>query len=417
MPDYRKFTQANRRNLVDYVNFFANSGEYVLLCTNRAVLDVARLFLKTRGLWRTTYATSYDDNGYFLPDDSQMDTIDELISEFLEDTNIMNCDDFLSELSSIEAAIKGLAGGSGVCGCGSAGAGATEPEESSQEADPPGTPGGEYPPGFGSQGEYETYKCDVATWLVDSARDSVGWMLTVDLVLITALAFGAGLLTPVPGDEIIALIGLILMALVESSGALDAWYDAYVNNRAEMICAIYQSTSVSDAKSAGFAVLDAGIDAETSDLVVRVLLKQTARILTRNNSLNKLFEKDEFTDFPTGNCSGCVCVWEISQGTGTIDETGTQFEVTAAWGGASYQVGIHLTEYNPCCEHDWRLYFDGFTGSPTPNNGAGVWDCTGFTRLVSTPTMPIDDWDDVGFAQQTDYDDGGWGMLFRLEQL
>lgn len=315
MPD-RPYPRSGRRSIVDYNQLVTDSTEYIVLCVNKAVVGVAREFLLTRGLWPTTYAVNYGNDGYDLPTLVQMDLVEELISEFLEDTNDMDCTDFANSLTAIRDAISALSSGAG-CGCGSGDAGSDDPPASGQTVDPPGTPGGTVPPGFADLAEYEDYKCDVADWIVQSMRSDIFWMSAATIGTMPLVVFAGLLITPVPGARVAALLFAVIALSGLAAGVFTSFLNAIDNNASALKCALYEATDVSDAKTDFESTFDTAVDAETADLAWRFAIKSVFDLFVSNHNINKLFVKDEFTSFPAATCTDCGVPqwWDTSYGT------------------------------------------------------------------------------------------------------
>ena len=90
MPDYKKY-YSNREiiklDLVGPTDYTDN----VILCVPKFAYDVARSMLAHYGKFRTSYAASYGDQFYELPDDNSFDTIEASIDLFLGSRD-MSCD-------------------------------------------------------------------------------------------------------------------------------------------------------------------------------------------------------------------------------------------------------------------------------------------------------------------------------------
>ena len=90
MPDYRKYY--NKREIIklDLVQT-EDYTDNVILCVPKFAYDVARSMLAHYGKFRTSYAASYGELFYQLPDDSQFDVIEASIDLFLGSRD-MSCD-------------------------------------------------------------------------------------------------------------------------------------------------------------------------------------------------------------------------------------------------------------------------------------------------------------------------------------
>ena len=365
MPD-RKYPRSGRRAIIDYAGVVANSGEYVVGCFNKAVLGIARILLETRGMWPTSYATNWFNDGYDIPDDTQLATVEELISEFLEDTNRMDCTDFNNSLIAIGNAINAMAS-TGGCGCGSGGAGGDDDGQSGQSVDPPGTPGGTYPPGFANQAEYEAYKCDVAAWLVDSLRADILTFTVVDISALTVALIAGLLILPVPGARIAALLVAIIAFTSLGASFGTNFLAAIDNNRDALICALYEAIDAGEARSDFLTEFETAIDSETTDLVMRYSAKQIVDILINYVAVNKLFDEDEFTTFPSATCACCVLI-KTNWGT-----TSDQITWNSEWDGTWNRIDIQFNTDaagSATCGPEKTISWSNLTGH-TPIGGAG----------------------------------------------
>ena len=382
----RKYPRSGRRSIIDYANVISRSGEYAILCVNRGIVDIARVFLSQRGMWATSYSVAYHDDGYDVPTDVQLAVVEELISEFLEDTAQMDCSDFLASLDAIGTAIEALRSGSGGCGCGSSGSGAEEETATSETVDPPGTPGGSYPAGFSTIGQYETYKCAVATWVVDGLATQASIWAGVDLTAATLAVFVGLMILPVPGSRLIALLAAVLALTGLGAGVLTDLISAINNNRDDLICSLFEAEDVSGAQSAFETAMDASIDGESADVVWRFAVKQVYKLLVSNDIYNKLFIKDAYTDFGTGDCSSCTqtpigtIVWgdpdDDIEGLGTF-----QIDAVPGSGWGCTDPYIISISWNQDVDIDLSLV----SGSPQDCNSNGIykiWDGPNFTGSV-----------------------------------
>jgi hypothetical protein len=397
---YRRYPRSGRRAIIHFPTLASKSTEYVLLCVNRAIVDVARVFIRERGLWPSSYAASYDDSGYTSLSVGDLDVLDALISEFLEDTSDMNCNDFINGLTAIATAITST-GGSSNCGCGSVGAGSLEQGSSSQHVDVPGSPGGEIPPGFADQSEYEDYKCDVAHWIFERITATVSAWLAVDVTTITVTVFLGLLLVPVPGARVLALLAAVVAAAGLAAGVLASMSNALSNAQDNLICDLYNAETATEARSNFVSTFEAQVDSETSDLVWRFAIKAVFDLLVSFDAVNKLFVKDEFTQFPTGNsCGLCGQCPPITMNFGSSSDINYPYDcVSAQAGNGKYYVALHVA-YDGCGpketleitalsgwtdvpadpDSDLRVsynVYNGLAGNNDPN-----WD-----QKIATPTI------------------------------
>ncbi len=286
----------SKRQVIDVSDFETiDFEEDILLCVPRFAWIVARSFLSVQASWISSYAVEHFSSGYETPTTEQKDIIDANLARFLEETD-MSCDleavleqmvDQLSIIAQKDCSVT-LS-----CAQGSSGAGGSEAGQS------PFEDGGVDPPyGFADYSAYDAFKCGVAHWMVDQLKADIEYIKGLALFEISAVIFGATLLTPIPGDELGALAGAILVLFLE--GALDALMDeiiaAIVGDGDELVCALYLAFDVPTARL------------EFNNWTAEFLSTSAQYILTwwrGNDALNALFEKGNFI-LPSDSCAACA---------------------------------------------------------------------------------------------------------------
>jgi hypothetical protein len=99
-------TYTKRREMLDWADIQANLTNSMVVCVPVAIILACRKFIATRGLYRTTYVKSYvSAHEYEIPSVADFDVWREVVSQFLEDTTIMDCADLITELQNIVTAI------------------------------------------------------------------------------------------------------------------------------------------------------------------------------------------------------------------------------------------------------------------------------------------------------------------------
>lgn len=330
---------SNTRVLIDYDAFESALPSGVLICTNQGVLNALRVLIRSYGLRAANWATAYSEAGYIGASDAQFDLIDSEISQFLEETNEMT---FCTDITTALETIANNLGTSG-CECGSAGAGGSQETPSTNQPGVPGNPqpGDSVPPGFADYAEYNAYKCDIAEWIVQQVQADLTWWQGANFVTITVAAFVAGLLTPIPGDELIAGLGLLTALALQgvTVAAVGNMIDAVANNREAFLCAMYNAGNAAESSANLATEIDAAIDGETT-AIYAPLLKTILGDMFNANNVNRLYERwDEKVDsLPTGDCSDCVCVPTTNIGT----ETGPGEWDTEFWAPATDPPGKNV---------------------------------------------------------------------------
>ena len=260
MPDYRKYY--NKREIIklDLVGP-TDYTDNVILCVPKFAYDVARSMLAHYGKFRTSYAASYGELFYQLPDDSQFDTIEASIDLFLGSRD-MSCD-IVTALECIcdafqlqVAATNELVAATYTSSVSANYAGL--PQQTSGES------WGSPPSGAGAPNTAITNRhCKAAHYIVDNINYMMFGLVTnpppdwYDLgdtdnylrQLGDTSSFG-NLLTAIYGsyqDLASSIFG----------GAIDyeSIYDDIVANYSDIVCALYNATSATGARSAFLAQL------------------------------------------------------------------------------------------------------------------------------------------------------------------
>ncbi len=392
MPD-RKYPRSGRRAIVSYAGVVASSGEYVVGCFSKAVLEIARILVSTRALWPTTYATAYFDNGYDIPSAAQLAVVEELISEFLEDTNDMDCTDFASALSAISDAINAQSAASG-CGCGSGDAGSDDEAESTEEVGDIGDPGGDFPDGFGSRAEYETYKCNVADWLITSLRADVVWWAAAAFGAMSLTVFGALMITPIPGARLVALLAAVVGMTGIGGGIMTSFLSVIDDNWDDLICALWEATDASVAKADLIQVFEDGVDTETANTLWRYAIKSAFALMLSNHNINKLFVLDSFTEFGTGDCTGCGLAQWWDGHLGNVIAWGSDWvDLQTVNMSPGYWAGIYYEDPS-CTDRTWDItVITGTYAGTSLNNDTVLEECAGGVDANASTGGDKGNWD------------------------
>ena len=412
MPDYRKYY--NKREIIklDLVQT-EDYTDNVILCVPKFAYDVARSMLAHYGKFRTSYAASYGELFYQLPDDSQFDVIEASIDLFLGSRD-MSCD-IVTALECIcdafqlqVAATNELVAATYTSSVSANYAGL--PEQTA------GVEGGSIPAGAGAPDAGITdRKCKSAHYIIDNVNYMIFGLLTnpppdwYDIgdtdnylrQLGDTSSFG-NLLTAVYGsyqDLASAIFG----------GAIDyeAIYDDIVANYEAIICALFDATSATDARADFLSQLT--VTGDEYSFVADMLY---------NNILNTLWfavadSETQLEDWPTTiDCDGCLdgrcnnyLLWfgtdsggDLSYVTSTNNTPppGDRRWVVVgfnnlSFGGAGCGPGVTL--------NDVTVVAGSVTGSWTLKNSAGTTVYTGAAK----PSFPRSDisWLQVQSTPQT----------------
>lgn len=241
MPEFKRYPRSNTRSIIDF-NRLSNrlSLGDTLLCLPIALVDIIRVLLKDRGLWRTTYAVDLGQIGYDVPTEEEFAPIKQIILTFLEETNTMNCSSLIAALTDIATAIRTSA-------CCAPGQNITYVEVngviyygSQQPIDKPTEFGaGEE---FASQEEFNEHLCNAANNIISGLIVSLNnWaVLSVASLLAGGLIIAFFVATPP-----VALF-LTLAALGFAFAAFHTIANYIDTNREDWVCAIYGATDYAD---------------------------------------------------------------------------------------------------------------------------------------------------------------------------
>lgn len=308
MAETRKYTKAGRRNILNANSLVAKSGEYTVVCAPISALEIARAFLRQRGLWRTSYAVSYGDNEYTLPDDETMAVIEQMILEFLEVTTQMDCNDLVTELSAIEQAINGLSMGGG-CGCGSGGAGGTSPPADTTDTGDITGGTGTPPEGYPDWDTYQQAKCDIAYWIVNNMLDDIGWWQTISIADLTVTALVAGMASVLSGFTLTALLAALAGLWAYSTSVLEQMDDSLTADIDDLVCVILSGETAQGSMDNFISEIETVLSADISDPIALYLAETVAEKFADPAQFNLLYAPyDDYLghQIPGGNdCQGC----------------------------------------------------------------------------------------------------------------
>jgi len=260
MPEYRKYY--NNREIIK-LDLVQNEDytDNVILCVPKFAYDVARSMLAHYGKFRTSYAVSYGDQFYELPDDTLFDTIEASIDLFLGSRD-MSCD-IVTALECIceQFALQVAATNELVAATYTSSVSANYAGSPEQTA---GVEGGSIPAGAGAPDAGITdRKCKAAHYIVDNINYMMFGLVTnpppdwYDIgdtdnylrQLGDTSSFG-NLLTAVYGSY-------QNLASAIFGGAIDyeAIYDDIVLNYDDIVCGLFGATSATDARTEFLAAL------------------------------------------------------------------------------------------------------------------------------------------------------------------
>lgn len=274
--------------------------------------------------------------------------------------------------------------GSAVGTPGGGGTGGTGPTE--QEGSLNDTTDQTPPPGFDTWAEYETYKCAVATFIIDRILTDLNTLASFTLLSLTAVGaiaglLGATVLTPIIGDELLVVAGLVLF--IAGQGlyyeTVETLRDAISGSYADLVCSLFEANTAEDAKAAVKLALYDAIYASAADPLA-YWANQIGATFFPYDSINLLFEKDTNRTYPEGDCGECGPLegfdLDLTEG-GTlvsgelIVPTGStnSFVVTATTTGAGIAGGLQFTGYPGPPVNTFWLAVDELSGDITLSDG------------------------------------------------
>lgn len=334
--------------------------------------------------------------------------------------SLMSCNETsVGVLEGILAALQDIADKTccgGGCGSGSRGSGtAAQPPNPFDDDGEPGS----FPPGFEDREDWKSHQCNQAEDIINA--------LKADLLGLSGLSYSAStptgmvgilitiLLTPVPFDDLIALLGFLIYT--GYNYALLATMAAEIgSNQDELRCILYSADSVETAKSDIEAELTSIADAAFTLEADKVWVMEVIGFMLPTDNLNRLF-----TDTPTisqdADCSGCTAGECTVPFSGTINViygnvisnvdgvVEIQAETTSGWGcETSYQIyfqieggdSARLCSYDlvsgtPATCHTANIYWisDAPIGTPDWSSGNVGWAVPQvFTELFTVSSTP-----------------------------
>lgn len=308
MAETRKYTRSGRRAIIDANNLVARYGENTLICAPIGALEIARVFIRQRGLWRTSYASAYNDDDYVLPDDATMAIIEDIISQFLEATNTMDCNDLITELNDIEQAINAISS-SGGCGCGSGGAGSSEPGADTTDTGDITQATGTPPSGYPDWQTYQDTKCDIAHWIVQNLLDDLIFLENLTISTLPANSFANFLQSVLAGGSILALYTALVSLSSYASSAIADIRAQLQSNFMDVVCAILTGETAQDSLDAYVIAIDAVIDTAIADAFTRYLAKTALHYFGTTTQFNLLYapySDVQTRSIPSGqDCEDC----------------------------------------------------------------------------------------------------------------
>ena len=401
----RVFYFGDKSPVVNPDEYLSLSGETDrIVCLSLRDIHLINAYLWPFTEWRTRFSRPFTRN---QREESTLEEFTEFqldvsdLSERIGEASVSSCAD---GLLAIAAAIEGWANSATSSGCcenvGSGGEGQHAPPYNPEVVDAPGE--GTPPDGFDSWEQWFTNKCSVATDIVTTMRGDVGRMGTLNLVgaTITSLvpALVPLLLDPVPGDEIVVIAAMLLVALGLGYTILDTISTILSTYESELICTLYNATSAEGARADFLSLFSELWVTEGGNSVVAVSAATLVASLLNSATANRLFTLDTTRELPEGDCSECEEEELTLYWYNNADSEEVLIEV--AW-------GEEVTITPPLASNNFYYSFIKVVGPAGEDPDAFVFDvasATGYSNNGSCATQYAgpgeygpENWDNQGF--------------------
>jgi hypothetical protein len=169
-------------------------------------------------------------------------------------------------------------------------------------------PGETYPPEFETQEAFDQHKCSIAYAIFDGVLLTLSFLSGISIANISALAgiIGAGIagILIFPPSALVIMVGAVLAI----GGFLAMFLDIrnlMLERKMDFICAMYDTTSVSEAISTIADLLDVIIALIPASGLVGNALKVAMLALFNSDTLNQLYETSVDILYPDADCSSC----------------------------------------------------------------------------------------------------------------
>lgn len=334
----------------------------VLVVSSRTLFFV-QLFGTGEMDYIARYASQFlDGNKYVLAEDSsELDDINDLVNNYELEVQPVTCD-LVAAIEALTAAT--ISAGSGCCTPYGEGYPPPAPNTGNPAVDPP-------PEDWSTWASYYTYKCKAANMITDDWISTLNGMSTLSGIVsaIGALALAAFLSTSLLGGLIVGLMALgfaagtaaaiiigALVLMVLSGAGLLLYFaevaDVIETNKADLVCALYNATSVVFAKAAIISfttdiAADLTYDPGDDGTLFQAQLSSLADALFNDAIINTLFELNPDANVYVGDvdCDDCAqdqAAWIIAPsgaynatsaegtlGTGTVWNNGQEFTISS----------------------------------------------------------------------------------------
>lgn len=284
----------------------------------QAVKDIDR--------WQSRVFQSGSNFNYLTVDDSQFTNFQNWVADMKNNLGAYQmCNDILQDIAN---SLRGITTMNGCCGSiegvngGSAGSGMEDAPPSDTDASE-GAHSGPPPTGYDTWEEFDSLRCDWATYIYGQIRADVATMALVEIGTIGATGL-AGILVPLL-IEPVGWVILLSIATTMIAAALEAGFYGLIDTHLttyndSYICAMLTGDNVSDSVSNFASAVDSNVaDDGSFNSLTGYWAKSILKGLGNVGSFNRMFEKQSLT-VPSVDCP-CDVVADCLDVTNGIDIT------------------------------------------------------------------------------------------------
>lgn len=282
--------------------------------------------------------------------------------------------------SRLECVCNAVLGGSAARGSGGSGTFAA-PEASFVDN------GTDFPDGYTDRAEYDTSKCDLSQFVIDRFLGDLAKLRQINVAGQAAQTLSTilvvTLVTPIPFDDILALLSPILaLAALGINVFVTALDELTTRMEAMSICELYEAQDVGQAVENVDAWIEGGTYTQQS------LTELVGTYLFGTDAANVLFEPKSdainYDELPEGDCSSCtipcLVVWDFAsdaEGFTFTDESVPPSSAAGAWSSAEDGVLRNTFDIpgdpNQLARATWELDLESIGLIPTAGDVLKMW--------------------------------------------
>lgn len=315
--------------------------------------------------WRSRVFTSANGNLYETVEDEEFDIFVGWVADLRNNLGAyLMCNELLSEIKDALVALAekeccpGGGGGGGVGG-GSRGAG-LGPADPTTITSTPTDREGPAPEGFEDWPEFDSYKCNMAHYIINDMISDIATMGLLGASSLTvfalASAFVTAMLTPIGWALMVPIAGLVINLLIVGAN-VSALTSFLGGKKDELVCAMLDGDTVANSIDSYTDAIDNLVPEDSVisafGAVAEYLAIRLLSAMATTDSFNRLYKKVAY-EIPGGNdCSGCetpTSSYTVNYGTETSENPANPiviemvFEAGYACGANARNAGINFSE-------------------------------------------------------------------------